>query len=288
MTLNFQKFHNEMILRGFSNRTIQSYTEALKALSQFYNRDPAQISLEEIRQYLLFLCVNRSLSPSTCNLALSAFKFFFRKVLKMDISVSDIPFQKRPKHLPVFLNREEILKLFTATSHPKHRMLLMTAYASGVRSSELVKLKVEDLNSQENTIRVNQGKGKKDRFTLLSKNLLSELRNYYRSYRPQTWLFYSDRVTTHISQGSATKVFQRSKKKAGIARPGGIHTLRHSFATHMLEQGTDLRTLQMMLGHASLSTTAIYLHVSTLHFKHLSSPFDEMKVPTYTPFGEED
>ena len=206
----------------------------------------------------------------------------------MDISVSDIPFQKRPKHLPVFLNREEILKLFTATSHPKHRMLLMTAYASGVRSSELVKLKVEDLNSQENTIRVNQGKGKKDRFTLLSKNLLSELRNYYRSYRPQTWLFYSDRVTTHISQGSATKVFQRSKKKAGIARPGGIHTLRHSFATHMLEQGTDLRTLQMMLGHASLSTTAIYLHVSTLHFKHLSSPFDEMKVPTYTPFGEED
>lgn len=288
MTPTFQKFHNEMVLRGFSNRTIESYTAALNALSRYYNRDPQEISPDEIRQYLLFLNTTKKLAVSTCNQALSAFKLFFEQIVKLDNLKLNIPFQKRPKRLPVFLNRDEIFQLFKVTYNPKHRMLLMTAYASGVRSSELVKLKVENLDNQEMTIRINQGKGKKDRFTILSKNLLMELRAYYRIYRPQTWLFYGERINHHLTQGTASRVFQKAKKRARIVKPGGIHTLRHSFATHMLEQGTDLRKLQLMLGHAHLSTTAIYLHISTWHFKYLSSPFDEMKILRLNPFNKED
>jgi len=288
MTPIRQKFHNEMVLRGFSKRTIESYTSAVKSLAYFYNRSPERISEVEIRQYLLFLADEKGVKPTTSNLMLAAFKFFYAVVLGDDSFIHRIPYRKKEKRLPVFLNRTELSKLFQCTSNPKHRMMLMTAYATGVRSSELVRLKLEDIDSTEMTVRVNQGKGKKDRFTLLPKHLLNELRVYYRLYRPSNWLFYSTHVNSHLSRDSASRMFRKSKQLAQIKKPGGIHTLRHSFATHMLEKGTDLRKLQLMMGHKSISTTAIYLHIATSHFKHLSSPFDDMDLFDLNPNQEED
>jgi len=283
-----QKFHNEMQLRGLSPRTVESYTAAVIGLSKFYNRSPEKISEEEIKQYLLYLINTRNLAVSTCNLAVAAFKFFFKNVVgNIDLTL-EIPYQKRPKRLPVILNHEELGRLFSMTPNPKHRLMMMTAYASGVRSSELVRLKLEDVDSHEMTIRVNSGKGQKDRLTVLSQRLLHELRDYYKVYRPQKWLFYGGNVNTHINKSTAARVFKQAKKRAHIQKAGGIHTLRHSFATHMLEYGIDLRRLQMMLGHSNLSTTAVYLHLATDFVKNLFSPFDKMQFPDSSPSNWED
>ena len=283
-----QKFHNEMILRGLSTKTIEAYTAAVKSLALYYNRSPEKISEEEIKQYLLFMIDEKNLTASTCNIAVSAFKFFFKNVVGSGSLVLNVPYRKRPKRLPVVLNQDELDRLFSVTTNPKHRLLLMTAYSSGVRSSELVRLKIEDIDSHDMRLRINLGKGKKDRLTVLSKKLLDELKIYYKIFRPQTWLFYGNNVKSHISKETASRVFTKAKKKAQIKKPGGIHTLRHSFATHMLENGIDLRRLQMMLGHSNLSTTAIYLHLATDFIKNVSSPFDKMEFSNSTPSIWED
>ncbi len=282
-----QKFHNEMVLRGFSPRTIESYTAAVKNLALYYNRSPEKISEEEIKQYILFMIYEKNLTTSTCNIAVSAFKFFFQNVVGSGNLILNVPYQKKSKRLPVILNQDELDRLFSVTN-PKHRLLLMTAYSSGVRSSELIRLKVEDIDSHDMSLRINLGKGKKDRLTVLSKKLLQELKTYYKIFRPQTWLFYGNNVNVHISKETASRVFTKAKKKAQITKDGGIHTLRHSFATHMLENGIDLRRLQMMLGHSSLSTTAIYLHLATDFIKNVSSPFDRMELSSSTPSIWED
>ncbi len=166
----------------------------------------------------------------------------------------------------------------------KHRALLMTAYAAGLRVSELVSLKIADIESKRSLIRIYQGKGKKDRYTILSKRLLKELRSYYKEYRPKDWLFLGLSKEKHLSIGAAQRVYYTAKKKAGIKKGGGIHCLRHCFATHMLEAGVDLRTLQVLMGHSSLSTTAIYLHVTTQSIAQTKSPFDLLEVPDINNF----
>ncbi len=283
-----QKFHNEMILRGLAPKTIESYTAAVKGLALYYNRSPEKISEEEIKLYVLFMIVEKKLTVSTCNIAVSAFKFFFQNVVGSGNLILNVPYQKKPKRLPVVLNQDELDRLFSVTINPKHQLLLKTAYSSGVRSCELVRLKLEDIDSHDMSLRINLGKGKKDRLTVLSKKLLEEFKIYYKMFRPQTWLFYSDNVNTHISKETASRVFTKAKKKAQIKKPGGIHTLRHSFATHMLENGIDLRRLQMMLGHSCISTTAIYLHLATDFIKNVSSPFDRMELTNSAPSILED
>jgi site-specific recombinase XerD len=274
-----QRFIDEMKLRNFSSRTISAYTGALVALAGHYHKSPHQISEEEIRQYLLFMTETKKLTYSTCNVAISAFKLFYNDVLGQGEIFFQIPIRKTPKRLPVVLSMNEVERMFQTKMNPKHRTLLMTTYAAGLRVSEVTRLRVQDIESQRMMIRVEQGKGKKDRYTVLSPRLLEELRHYYMSFRPQEWLFYGADISRPMSRSAAQQIYYKAKKKAGISKGDGIHCLRHCFATHMLETGMDLRTLQIIMGHASLSTTAIYLHVTMKHLGQTESPFDLLNIP---------
>jgi len=260
-----QKFIDEMKLRNFSIRTVSSYTGAVAALAGHYHRSPDKISEYEIRQYLLFMTEERKLTYSTCNVAISAFKLFYNDMLGQGEIRLKIPIRKTTKRLPQVLSTKEIERIFQVEMNPKHRTLLMTTYAAGLRVSEVTRLKIKDIESQRNLIRVDQGKGKKDRYTVLSPRLLEELRSHYVRFRPQEWLFYGADIKKPLSRSAAQQFYYKAKKKAGIIKGGGIHCLRHCFATHMLEAGMDIRTLQIILGHASLSSTAMYLHITMKH-----------------------
>jgi len=274
-----KKFINEMKLRNFSPKTIPSYTGALVALAEHYHKSPDKIFEDEIKQYLLFMTETRNLTYSTCNVAVSAFKLFYNDLLGQGDIILKIPPRKTPKRLPVVLSMQEVECLLQVKMNMKHRALLMTTYAAGLRVSEVTRLRVKDLESQRMMIRVDQGKGKKDRYTVFSPRLLEELRRYYVSFRPQEWLFYGADINKPMSRSAAQQIYYKAKKKAGITKGDGIHCLRHCFATHMLEAGMDLRTLQVIMGHASLSTTAIYLHVTMKHLKRSQSPLDLLNIP---------
>jgi integrase/recombinase XerD len=276
-----QKFIDEMKLRNFSIRTVSSYTGAVAALSGHYLRSPDKISEQEIRQYLLFMTEERKLTYSTCNVAISAFKLFYNDILGQGEIRLKIPLRKTTKRLPEVLSIKEIERVLQVEMNSKHRTLLMTTYAAGLRVSEVTRLKIKDIESQRNLIRVDQGKGKKDRYTVLSPRLLEELRSHYVKFRPQEFLFYGADITKPLSRSAAQQIFYKAKKKAGITRGGGIHCLRHCFATHMLEAGMDIRTLQIILGHASLSSTAMYLHITMKHLGNTQSPFDLLDIPDF-------
>jgi site-specific recombinase XerD len=251
-----------MKLRGFSPRTQQSYLTAVTALARYYRTPPDQLDFEKIKGYLLYLTVERALSWSTCNVAVSAFRFFYREVLGREKADLPIPSRKQPKKLPVLLSRPEIERLFACAGSPRNRVLLMTTYAAGLRVSEVVNLKPADIDSHRLMIRVEQAKGAKDRYTILSPRLLAELRSYWQLYRPTIWLFPSSRdPQRNMSIGRAQKIYYEAKRRAGITRGHGIHTLRHCFATHLLEAGLDVRTIQSLMGHNAITTTMRYLQV---------------------------
>jgi len=273
------KFIKEMQLRNFSPHTVRSYTEAMVALSTHYDKSPERISEEEIKDYLLHMTQVKKLSWSSCNVAVSAFRFFYNQVLGGGELVIKIPVRKRVKRLPEVLSIEEVERLFHQVTNPKHRVFLMTVYATGLRVSEAVHLKVSDIDSDRMMIHVHQGKGKKDRYTILSHSLRNELKGYFKLYRPTNWLFYGRSLDTPISRETGSRVYAKAKKCAGINKGGGIHTLRHCFATHMLEMGFDLRTLQTILGHSDLKTTSLYLHVTAKHFGKIRSPLDLLNLP---------
>jgi len=274
-----QKFIDEMKLRNFAVRTVSSYTGAMVALTKHYNRSPDKISEHEIKQYILFMTEKRNLAYGTCNVAIAAFKLFYNDILGQGETLIKIPVRKTIKRLPEVLSTTEIEAIFQTDMNFKHRVLLMATYAAGLRVSEVTRLKIADIESQRMMIRVDQGKGKKDRYTVLSKRLLKELRKYYVKFRPQKWLFPGADITKPISRSAAQQIYYAAKKKAGITKGGGIHCMRHCFATHMLEAGMDLRTLQIIMGHASLSTTGIYLHITMKHLEQTKSPFDLLDIP---------
>lgn len=263
-------------LERLSPRTHEAYLGAVEGLARYYGRRPDRVTAEEIQEYLRHLLTKRRLAWSSCNVAACGLSFFFVKVLGWDSVSLQLPPRTRPKRLPEVLSREDVQRLLDAARNPKHRALLMTAYGSGLRVSEVVRLKVTDIDSQRMTIRVDQGKGRKDRRTILGKRLLSELRSYWRIERPPLWLFPGREIDRPMSRSTAQKLYQKVKKRAGIERPGGIHTLRHSFATHMLDDGVDSALIQSMLGHADLKTTARYLHVSVRHMAKVRSPLDAL------------
>ncbi len=251
-----------MKLRRFSPRTQQSYLAAVTALAKYYRTPPDQLDFEKIKSYLLYLTVERALSWSTCNVAVSAFRFFYSEVLGWEKGGLPLPPRQKPKKLPVLLSRPELERLFACAGSPKNRVLLLTTYAAGLRVSEVVNLKPADIDSHRLMIRVEQAKGAKDRYTILSPRLLAELRLYWKLYRPLVWLFPSSRDPQrkmHI--GRAQKIYYEAKRRAGITRGQGIHTLRHCFATHLLEAGLDVRTIQSLMGHTSITTTMRYLQI---------------------------
>jgi site-specific recombinase XerD len=229
---------------------------------------------QEIREYLHHLIQEKKASQSSISQAYSALKFFYETTLKRDWNGYRIPRVQMGKKLPVVLSREEIRGIFSAIKNLKHRALLMAIYSAGLRVSEVVHLKVSDLDSQRMTIRVQQGKGQKDRYTLLSQRTLEVLRDYWRAYRPQDWLFPGKPATQPLSVSAVQRVFGMVLLRAGIKKPASVHTLRHSFATHLLEDGTDLYHIQRLLGHASPKTTTVYLHLSRKDMRSVRSPLD--------------
>ena len=255
----------DMVLRGLSDRTQEAYIGAVAKFAKYYHRSPEQITPEEMQRYLLYLLEERKLAHSSCNVVCSALQFLYGVTLKRR-GEFELPRPKVPQRLPQILSREEVAAIFEYTDNLKHRAFLMTAYGAGMRLLEVCHLKVADLDSHRMTLRIDQGKGAKDRYALLSPELLKELRRYWTAYRPQSWLFPSPRnAELAMLPKTAQRIYYRAKARAGITKDGGIHALRHAFATHQLEAGTDVHTIQRLLGHGSLSTTQRYFHLAQRH-----------------------
>jgi integrase/recombinase XerD len=271
------KMIEEMKLRNFSSRTQQSYLSAMMGLVKYYRRSPDQLTQDEIRTYLLHL-KERGLSASSRNVAISGMKFFYHQILGWNEKQLFIPPRKRSWQLPEVLSQKEVERLLLATAKQRDRCLLMTAYASGLRVSELVRLKVSAIDSQRMMLRVEQGKGQKDRYTLLSQQLLLELRSYWKEHRSPVYVF-PNRKGGPISIDYAQRVYNLAKLRAGVHKGKGIHTLRHCFATHLLEAGVDLKTIQTLLGHNSLESTQRYLQIRQHRLTTMANPLDLLRFP---------
>jgi len=279
MTELRQRMIDEMTLRGFSPRTHESYLGAVKDLAHYYNQPPDRLNTEQVRQYLLYLERERHLSWSSLNVAASGLRFFYFNTLKWQPVKLDIPPRTTPRRLPEVLSREEVDRLISPVPNLKHRTLLMTIYAAGLRVSEAIALRVHDIDSARMTIRVVQGKGRKDRYTILSPRLLENLRQYWKQYHPKEYLFEGSKPQHHIHESVPQKTYNRAKQRAGIHKGIGVHTLRHCFATHLLEAGVDLRTIQTLLGHNAISTTMLYLQVRQQHIASHPEKFDLLAPP---------
>ena len=278
MTPLRQRLIREMQLQQLAPRTIEAYVTAVAGLAQFYGRSPDQLQLEEVRSYLHHLIAKRQLAPSTSNGHASAITFFYRQVLGQ--SSFDLRMRRRcSSKLPEIYSQEELVRLFQAARPRLHRVLLMTTYATGLRVSELIHLQPIHIHSQRQLIRVEQGKGQKDRYTLLSPRLLQELRDYWKEYRPGEWLFPNAAKTGPLGERQGQQIFEQAKRDAGLKRGHGLHTLRHCFATHLLEAGVDLRTIQVLLGHRNINTTTLYLHLTQKRLGQVQSPFDLLRMP---------
>jgi len=266
----------DMELSNYRPKTIQAYLGHMTNFTRMHMRSPAEMGEGEIRQYLYHLKTEKKTSWSNINCGYCALKFFYTKTLHRSWNVDHIPRPKGEKRLPVVLSRSEIKKLFDAACNLKHLVMLMTTYSGGLRVSETAHLKISDIDSSHMLIRINQGKGRKDRYTLLSKVALKELRSYYLKYRPTEWLFPGRDKNKPIDTSTIQSLFKQAKNKAGIIKAATPHTLRHSFATHFLEDGGDIFHLKKLLGHSSLKTTLIYIHIQHNSLKKLISPLDRM------------
>jgi site-specific recombinase XerD len=281
-TENFQALENmlhELVLKQYSGNTLKLYrvefTVLLELLGPRYVDD---LTEEQIRAYLLWLIEKRKYGESQIHTAVNAIKFYFEKVKKGERRVYEIPRPIRPLLLPRVHAKTKLIELIQKTKNVKHRCILMLAYAAGMRVSEIVHLEIADIDSGRMTIFIKRAKGKKDRVVALSPVLLENLRIYYKMYQPKKYLF-EGAAGEMYSIRSVQEVFREAKERAGIKIKGGIHTLRHSFATHLLESGTDIRFIQELLGHESLKTTVRYTHVSIKNIQHIRSPLDDLNLP---------
>lgn len=277
-----QQMTNAMVLRGLAVRTIEAYIAVVFALAKYYRRPPATLSGDEIQAYLLHLITEKKLAYASVNQAACAFRFLYEVVLRRPNAHLDIPMAKVPRRLPQVLSRQDMARLIGGASTVRGRTLLMTCYGTGLRVSELCALQVADIESAPDRmcIKVRHGKGGKDRYTLLSPRLLVTLREWWRVTRPTCWLFPRPDGSGPIDVEVAQRIYGAARDAAGIPREGGIHTLRHAFATHLLEAGVDLPTLQRLLGHGHLSTTARYLHLAQHHVTGTTSPLELLDLPT--------
>lgn len=271
-----EQMDDAMLLRGFATRTRESYLAAVRALAKHYRRSPDLLSTEEIEAYHLHLIVERRLAYASVNQSACACRFLFDKVLRRPMCRFDIPMAKVPKTLPRVLSREEVTRLFETTPNLRARTLLMLTYAAGLRVSEVCALQLADIESAPDRmcIKVRQGKGGKDRYTMLPPLLLQTLRDYWLQYHPRTWLFPNPSGTGPIDIKVAQRIYGAARDQAGLGRHGGIHTLRHSFATHLLESGVDIHTIQRLLGHGHVSTTMRYFHLAQNKLTGTPSPLE--------------
>lgn len=278
MTPLRQRFTELLCLRGYAARTHESYISAIAALARHYGKSPERLTNEEIRSYVLTLH-SRGLSFSTINVAVSAMRLFYTELIGRPIPglMRSLPRPGVKILRPRVYSRQELARLFSVgCSNSKQRAFLMTVYGAGLRLHEACHLRIEDIESDRSMLRINRGKGRKDRYSILSPWLLDELRSYYKSWRPVGWLFpASHDPRKPMIDGTAQKLFYSALHRAGLPRRGGIHCLRHSFATHLLEQGVDMAAIKKMMGHQHFGTTAKYLHVTREPFGGLQSPFTQ-------------
>jgi site-specific recombinase XerD len=261
MTKLREQMIQDMVLRGLAPSTQRAYLEAVTKFARHYNRSPDRISNEDVKAYLLYLHLEEKRATSTCNVAAVALRFLYHKTLGRPRTDFDVPIARQPSKLPFVLSRDEVARLLTCTSFLKHRALFLTTYSAGLRVSEVVRMRPADIDSSRMLIRVEQGKGAKDRQTLLSPQLLEALRDYWRRTQPGEYLFPGRDGRSPVRATGIKEAFAKAKRRAHIDKPGGIHMLRHSFATHLLEAGVDLHTLQRLLGHNSIRSTTRYLHL---------------------------
>jgi len=273
MTNYYEKMQFEMELRGYSPQTQKHYLSHLRLLEGYLSKPLNQVSPEEIKDFLHYRIKN-AVSYSSINISCNAFKVLFNSILKRNWSDDVIVRPKKRKKLPYILSKDEILSIFEHIPNIKHRTILLTAYSAGLRISEVLNLAVSDIDSNNMLIKVRGGKGGKDRFTILGIENLNMLRHYWKLYKPEDLLFPGKIPGKPIAARNIQKVFKSAKDNAGINKPVSVHSLRHSFATHLLENNTDLRTIQVLMGHANINTTCIYLHLSTKRISSIISPLD--------------
>lgn len=279
----------ELERRNYTQATRRAYLLGVEQFAKHFQRSPDQLGLEHIRDYQVFLFRVRKLKPNTVAVRLAALRFLFVAVLKRRWTITDTPYPKRPDKLPVVLSQDEIARLIDSAATPVHRIVLMTLYGTGLRRAEVARLQVGDIDPERMVIHVIGGKGRKDRDVMLSPKLLDAFRQYWRSlrYKPRTWLFpggrWHGRLERPMSDKVAYHACAQAARRAGIDKPVHPHTLRHSFATHLLEAGVDLRTIQLLMGHSSLKATTVYLHLSHRHLQATVSPLDALALSPGTP-----
>jgi len=268
--------------RNYAKSTADAYVHALKEFAAYFRRPPDQLGPKQISEFQLHLLRDLKQAPLTVRQHIAAVRFFFIHTLKRHYPPSEFRYPKTPQRLPIILSKDEVAKMIDAATTLLHRTLLMTLYSTGMRRAEIIRLKVSDIDSQRMVIHIRQGKGSKDRDVPLSPKLLETLREYWRWKKPRTYLFpgHAQRGSTgeHLTSKAIYHAVKGAARRAGIQKNVGPHTLRHSFATHLLESGADLRTIQLLLGHASLNHTTVYLHLSQRHLRACRNPLDELAV----------
>jgi site-specific recombinase XerD len=280
MTSLRQRMTEDMQVRNLALNTQTSYVQQVSLFARHFHKSPEQLGPEDIRAYQVYLTNEKKLAPGSVLIAVAALRFLYKVSLKKDWSFEDaIPAPKKPQKLPVVLSPEEVLHFLTCVSSTKHRAILTTCYAAGLRISEAIHLKPANIDSQRMVIQVEQGKGQKDRYVMLSPKLLETLRSYFRAVRPKGWLFEGDIAGQPINRSSVELACQKARRLSRICKPITPHSLRHGFAVHLLESGTDVRTIQLLLGHRSLATTARYLRIATSKVCSTSSPLDLLPHP---------
>ncbi|MFW6129426.1 MAG: tyrosine-type recombinase/integrase [Candidatus Aminicenantaceae bacterium] len=276
MTKLRQRMWEDMRIRNLSLATQKKYLRQVATFANYFNKSPQLLGIENIRVFLLYLAQERKLSSSSINVAVSALRFLYKVTLGCEWDIEKIHFARREKKLPVVLSSGEVTQFLKCVKNKKHQVILMTVYATGLRILEATRLKISDIDTPRMAIRVRQGKGKKDRYVMLSGKLLKILRDYWRQYRPSSWLFYGEIKSKPISINTVRMVCRLASYESGIKKRVTPHILRHSFATHLLEQGANLRTIQILLGHKSPKSTTVYTHIAVQDLKATTSPFDNL------------
>ncbi len=280
MTTLRQRMTEDMQVRNLSPHTQTSYVQQVSLFARHFHKSPEALGPEEIRTYQVYLTNEKKLAPGSILIAVAALRFLYKVSLKKEWPFDEvIPAPKKPQKLPVVLSPEEVLHFLESVHNTKHRAILTTCYAAGLRISEAVRLKPNDVDSQRMVVRVEQGKGQKDRYVMLSAKLLETLRSYWRAMRPKEWLFQGDVPGQPITRSAVELACQKARRISGISKPVSPHSMRHAFAVHLLESGTDVRTIQLLLGHRSLATTARYLRIATSKVCSTSSPLDLLPRP---------
>lgn len=271
-----QRMNDAMVLRGFAERTKESYLACVTALAKHYRRSPDSLDAAAIQAYLLHLISERKLAYASVNQSVCAIRFLFAAVLGQKELAVEIPMAKTPKRLPQMLTRDEVSRLLAHCRDLRSRTVLTTTYAAGLRLTEVCALQLSDIESapERMCLKVRQGKGAKDRYTLLSPRLLAALRLYWRTARPRQWLFPNRSGDGPLCKETAQRMYHAARRGANIAHGGGIHTLRHAFATHLLEAGVDIHTIQCLLGHGHVSTTMRYFHLARSRLTGTTSPLE--------------